>query len=126
MSAAIGSSASRSRLLHCSANSQDHDVVTIYHNLRVRFTVFGGSFTPQSRSMLMFRCSIPSPSTVEDTMKNDEPRVRIELTNEQKNQIKEAAGHEIGAVEFSMEELEQRIAPSKFFEVKMETVIIAH
>jgi len=44
-------------------------------------------------------------------MQNDTPRIRIELTDEQRKQIKETAGREIGALEFAVEELEQRIAP---------------
>lgn len=38
-------------------------------------------------------------------------RVRIELTEEQKKQIKEASGEEITAIEFTAQELEDRIAP---------------
>lgn len=38
-------------------------------------------------------------------------RIRIELTSEQIQRIKETSGHEISALEFSAEELEQRIAP---------------
>ncbi|HTJ24454.1 MAG TPA: hypothetical protein VL383_18775 [Gemmatimonadaceae bacterium] len=38
-------------------------------------------------------------------------RVRIELTDEQKKQIKEASGEDVTAIEFTTEELEQRIAP---------------
>lgn len=45
-------------------------------------------------------------------MKDDKrPSVRIELTSEQKKQIKDASGQEVGALEFTQEELEQRIAP---------------
>jgi hypothetical protein len=45
-------------------------------------------------------------------MENKESRVRIELTNEQTKQIKEASGQSVSSLEFSVEELEQRIAPS--------------
>lgn len=38
-------------------------------------------------------------------------RVRIELTDEQKKQIKEASGEDVSAIEFTVQELEQRIAP---------------
>ena len=44
-------------------------------------------------------------------MQNEHPRIRIELTDEQRKEIKEAAGHDISALEFSVDELEQRIAP---------------
>jgi len=39
------------------------------------------------------------------------PSVRIELTSEQKKQIKDASGQDVAALEFTQEELEQRIAP---------------
>jgi len=51
------------------------------------------------------------PTTVEDHMSNDNLRIRIALTDDQSKQIKETLGHEISALEFSVEELEQRIAP---------------
>jgi len=44
-------------------------------------------------------------------MENQEPRIRIELTDEQQKQIKEASGREIASLEFTAQELEQRIAP---------------
>jgi hypothetical protein len=44
-------------------------------------------------------------------MQNDNPRIRIELTDDQRKQIKETAGREISTLEFAVEELEQRIAP---------------
>jgi hypothetical protein len=46
-------------------------------------------------------------------MENRNPQnpVRIELTEEQKKQIKEATGKEASAVEFEADELEDRIAP---------------
>jgi uncharacterized small protein (DUF1192 family) len=37
--------------------------------------------------------------------------VRIELTDEQKKTLRERTGQEANAIEFSVEELEQRIAP---------------
>ena len=44
---------------------------------------------------------------------SDEKRrsIRIELTAEQKKQIKEASGEEVSSLEFTAEQLEQRIAP---------------
>jgi type VI protein secretion system component Hcp len=47
-------------------------------------------------------------------MATEEPRVRIELTPEQKTQIKEAVGQEVVAFELSIQELEQRIVPVTF------------
>lgn len=38
-------------------------------------------------------------------------RVRIVLTEEQKKQIKEASGEDVSAIEFTVQELEQRITP---------------
>jgi hypothetical protein len=38
---------------------------------------------------------------------------RIQLTPEQKSQVKNATGKEAEAVELSVEELEERIAPGK-------------
>lgn len=43
-------------------------------------------------------------------MEKDE-RIRIELTDEQKEQIKEAVGQEVKALDFSAKQLEERIAP---------------
>ena len=37
--------------------------------------------------------------------------VKIELTPEQRNQIREATGKDANVIEFSVEELEERIAP---------------
>jgi hypothetical protein len=45
-------------------------------------------------------------------MSNQDARIRIDLTPEQQRQLKEPAGHDVSALEFSIEELEQRIAPS--------------
>jgi hypothetical protein len=48
-------------------------------------------------------------------MKTDEPRIRIELTAEQKKRIKEASGEDVSAIEFTVQELEDRIAPTAYF-----------
>lgn len=47
---------------------------------------------------------------------SDEQRrsIRIDLTSEQREQIKEALGKEVAALDLNAEELEQRIAPSDF------------
>ena len=44
-------------------------------------------------------------------MKKDE-RIRIELTSEQRKQIKDASGEDVAALEFTAKELEERIAPA--------------
>ena len=44
-------------------------------------------------------------------MENEKPRIRIELTEDQKRKIKQASGEEISVIEFTMQELEERIAP---------------
>jgi Spy/CpxP family protein refolding chaperone len=41
----------------------------------------------------------------------DKKVVRLDLTDEQKAQIKQATGKQAEAVEFSVEELEERITP---------------
>jgi hypothetical protein len=38
-------------------------------------------------------------------------RIRVELTTEQKQQIKDASGEEVSVLEFTAQELEERIAP---------------
>ena len=44
-------------------------------------------------------------------MKNEKEIVRIDLTPEQKQQIKKDIGKEVDAVELTAKELEERIAP---------------
>jgi uncharacterized small protein (DUF1192 family) len=48
-------------------------------------------------------------------MQGSKGPVRIELTPEQKAQIRNATGKDAQAVELSVEELEERIAPIKVF-----------
>ena len=48
-------------------------------------------------------------------MENETPRIRIELTDDQKRKIKETSGEEISVLEFTVKELEERIAPSIHF-----------
>jgi hypothetical protein len=50
---------------------------------------------------------------LEGTMKDQKNQFRIELTPDQKNQVRHATGKDAEAVELSVEELEERIAPSK-------------
>ena len=46
-------------------------------------------------------------------MSNPKEQFRIKLTAEQKSQVRNATGKEAEAVELSVEELEERIAPAK-------------
>ncbi len=41
-------------------------------------------------------------------------QVRIKLTPEQQNQVRQATGKSADAIELTVQELEQRIAPSSF------------
>ena len=43
--------------------------------------------------------------------KEQKDTVRIELTEEQKKALRQQTGQDANAIEFSVEELEQRIAP---------------
>lgn len=45
-------------------------------------------------------------------MEKQPTRIRIELTDDQTRQIKEASGQSVTALDFSIQELEERIAPS--------------
>jgi hypothetical protein len=44
--------------------------------------------------------------------RNPQDTVRIELTDQQKQQLREQTGQDASAIEFSVEELEERIAPT--------------
>jgi hypothetical protein len=44
---------------------------------------------------------------------SEQKPVRLELTDEQKAQVKAATGKDARAIELNVEELEQRIAPTK-------------
>jgi hypothetical protein len=46
---------------------------------------------------------------------SEQKQVRIELTDEQKAQVKAATGKDARALELGVEELEERIAPSQPF-----------
>lgn len=50
-------------------------------------------------------------------MKNDKETVRIELTPEQKQFIKKETGKDADAVELTVNELEERIAPRAVMEI---------
>ena len=45
---------------------------------------------------------------------NKRNSIRIELTTEQQQQVKEFSGRDISALELEAQELEQRIAPAEF------------
>ena len=47
-------------------------------------------------------------------MADEKKHLRINLTDEQKNQVRTATGKAAEAIELSVEELEQRIAPRTF------------
>lgn len=47
-------------------------------------------------------------------MEKQKERIRIELTAEQKKQIKEASGEDVDAIELTAQELEDRIAPISY------------
>jgi hypothetical protein len=47
-------------------------------------------------------------------MKNDKDQVRIRLTPEQKAEIRGRTGKDAEAIELSVQELEERIAPAKY------------
>jgi hypothetical protein len=49
-----------------------------------------------------------------DTPRSKPERIRVELTTEQKQQIKDASGQDVSVIEFTMQELEDRIAPMRF------------
>lgn len=51
-------------------------------------------------------------------------RVRIDLTKEQQEQLKQACGQNVEAVELNVEELEQRVAPVVYLKYGMEQVYI--
>jgi hypothetical protein len=56
----------------------------------------------------------PCYNLKEDTVSNPKEQFRIQLTPEQKAQVKSATGKEAEAVELSVEELEERIAPGTY------------
>jgi hypothetical protein len=57
-------------------------------------------------------------NTQEEIMATPKEQFRIQLTPEQKAQVREATGKEAEAVELSVEELEERIAPATAFPYK--------
>jgi len=53
-------------------------------------------------------------NTEGEIMEKPKQRIRIELTAEQKKQIKEASGEDVQAIEPTAQELEDRIAPISY------------
>jgi hypothetical protein len=51
-------------------------------------------------------------------VENPKEQFRIHLTPDQKDQVRNATGKDAEAVELSVEELEERIAPSKLGGIK--------
>ena len=49
-------------------------------------------------------------------MDEKEPRIRIELTEDQKKKVKEVSGEDVSVIELTITELEERIAPARFIE----------
>ena len=47
-------------------------------------------------------------------MSNEQKNIRIELTNEQRELVKEQTGIEVPSLELTVEKLEARIAPTSF------------
>jgi hypothetical protein len=45
-------------------------------------------------------------------MENGKPTIRIELTEQQRQKLKELSGQDVAAIELNVDELEQRIAPA--------------
>ncbi|HTJ23217.1 MAG TPA: hypothetical protein VL383_12520 [Gemmatimonadaceae bacterium] len=45
-------------------------------------------------------------------MEKQPSRIRIELTDDQRSQIKQVSGEDVPSLEFTVEELEGRIAPT--------------
>ena len=57
--------------------------------------------------------AIETATHSEGTMDSSKSQFRIELTPEQKDKVRSATGKDAEAVELSVEELEERIAPRK-------------
>lgn len=68
-------------------------------------SLFHGIFTPAAQ--------IGPSQSAEDPVSQ---RVSVQLTQQQKAQIKRATGKDAEAIELSVEELEERIAPSKLIQ----------
>lgn len=54
--------------------------------------------------------------------------IRIDLTNDQQEQVRRHSGHAIEAIELQVQELESRIAPSEpvvYLKFEMKTVIVS-
>jgi hypothetical protein len=75
-----------------------------------------GIFTNRRHIVPSFRYNVSHfnlSSQQEAAMEDRKNQFRIELTPEQKDQVRHATGKDAEAVELSVEELEERIAPVK-------------
>jgi hypothetical protein len=96
--------------------SSAHDVIGAVNGMRKR----NDSRTPPNRSRSVHDVRADyhgGPLTGVSAMTKEEARIRIELTIEQRKQIKEASGEDVTAIEFTAQELEDRIAPMIHFKV---------
>jgi hypothetical protein len=82
-----------------------------------RSRVGPAQFTLDSRWVASIVSDIRHPPDQEHTMSEQKP-IRLELTEEQKAQVKAATGKDARALELNVEELEQRIAPTKVWQGK--------
>jgi hypothetical protein len=82
-----------------------------------------GAFQPESDHGILERAATSRVFTdqiPEAVMSKDTNSVvRIELTDEQKRQFREQTGKEADGLEFSVEQLEERIAPMKTIYYKL-------
>jgi hypothetical protein len=78
------------------------------------------AFTIDSRSVIKLDDVVAVAPRIHEggVMENQQSRIRIELTDDQTRQIKEASGHSVTALDFSVQELEERIAPTSFGVIK--------
>jgi hypothetical protein len=83
------------------------------------FTIGDREFTIGSRPVRIVSPGKRNPSSNScergPTMKKENETVRLELTPEQKQLIKKQTGKDAEAVELSVQELEERIAPTTGF-----------
>lgn len=84
--------------------------------MRRCFTMRRIAFTFSSRSLFRLEVAIIVVRAVHHggTMEQQQPRIRIELTPAQIQQIQESSGKTVSSLEFTVEELEERIAPVTF------------
>jgi hypothetical protein len=64
-------------------------------------------------TLAVYHPPVDQSSPRQERTMSEQKHVRIELTEEQKAQVKAATGKDARALELNVEELEQRIAPGK-------------